>query len=49
MTRVAIALNIKGSWDDLQVVITKTTIEDFVKIVNKLNQFFSVRFAAEPF
>ncbi|CAI4230279.1 unnamed protein product [Auanema sp. JU1783] len=39
-SEVAVLLNINGSWRDLQIVINKNTIDDFMKIVNKLQTFF---------
>lgn len=41
VNRVNVALNLKFSWEDLQLAITRTTIDDFQKIVNKLKLFFT--------
>ncbi|VDM69607.1 unnamed protein product [Strongylus vulgaris] len=38
--RACVRLNVKGSWEDLQVVITRGTVDDIQKIVNKLKTFF---------
>ncbi|KAL6737884.1 hypothetical protein Aduo_011490 [Ancylostoma duodenale] len=38
--RACVRLNVKGSWDDLQVVITRGTVDDIQKIINKLKTFF---------
>lgn len=35
-------LNVKGSWEDLQLVITRCTVDDILKIINKLKTFFEV-------
>uniref|UniRef100_A0A0N4XPP3 FSA_C domain-containing protein n=1 Tax=Nippostrongylus brasiliensis TaxID=27835 RepID=A0A0N4XPP3_NIPBR len=41
--RACVLLNVKGSWDDLQLVITRCTVDDIQKIINKLKTFFEVR------
>ncbi|KHJ85177.1 hypothetical protein OESDEN_15102 [Oesophagostomum dentatum] len=38
--RACVRLNVKGSWDDLQIVITRNTVDDILKIANKLKTFF---------
>ncbi|KAJ1353026.1 hypothetical protein KIN20_009566 [Parelaphostrongylus tenuis] len=38
--RASVRLNVKGSWEDLQLVITRCTVDDILKIVNKLKTFF---------
>ncbi|ETN70263.1 hypothetical protein NECAME_04953, partial [Necator americanus] len=38
--RACVRLNVKGSWEDLQVVITRATVDDIQKIINKLKTFF---------
>ncbi|CAJ0604609.1 unnamed protein product [Cylicocyclus nassatus] len=38
--RACVRLNVRGSWEDLQVVITRNTVDDIQKIVNKLKTFF---------
>ncbi|PIO64311.1 hypothetical protein TELCIR_14066 [Teladorsagia circumcincta] len=38
--RACVRLNVKGSWEDLQLVITRCTVDDIQKIVNKLKTFF---------
>ncbi|EPB75014.1 hypothetical protein ANCCEY_05883 [Ancylostoma ceylanicum] len=38
--RACVRLNVKGSWEDLQVVITRGTVDDIQKIINKLKTFF---------
>ncbi|VDO69537.1 unnamed protein product [Heligmosomoides polygyrus] len=37
-----VLLNVKGSWEDLQLVITRCTVDDILKIINKLKTFFEV-------
>ncbi|XGW26571.1 hypothetical protein V3C99_007295 [Haemonchus contortus] len=39
-TRACVRLNVKGSWEDLQLVITRCTVDDIQKIINKLKTFF---------
>lgn len=46
-TRATVTLNVKGAWDDLQIVITRNTVDDFQKIVAKLQSFFQVSCAYE--
>ncbi|KAK6016010.1 hypothetical protein OSTOST_18511 [Ostertagia ostertagi] len=38
--RACVRLNVKGSWEDLQLVITRCTVDDIQKIINKLKTFF---------
>lgn len=38
--RACVLLNVKGSWEDLQLVITRCTVDDILKIINKLKTFF---------
>ncbi|VDM59518.1 unnamed protein product [Angiostrongylus costaricensis] len=35
-----VRLIVKGSWEDLQLVITRCTVDDILKIVSKLKTFF---------
>ncbi|KAF1770324.1 hypothetical protein GCK72_002142 [Caenorhabditis remanei] len=35
-----LGMEVKSAWDDLQVVITKTTVDDIAAIVNRLISFF---------
>lgn len=37
-------VNINGSWLDLQMIITKNTVDDMIKIGAKLILFFKVFF-----
>lgn len=36
------SLAVEGRWDDLQMVITRVTVDDCVKIGDKLVSFFQV-------
>ncbi|CAB3410727.1 unnamed protein product [Caenorhabditis bovis] len=36
----SLGINVKSSWKDLQMVITKTTVEDIIAIINRLVVFF---------
>ncbi|KAE9416671.1 hypothetical protein Angca_002636, partial [Angiostrongylus cantonensis] len=38
--RACVRLIVKGSWEDLQLVITRCTVDDILKIVSKLKIFF---------
>uniref|UniRef100_A0A158R4Y4 FSA_C domain-containing protein n=1 Tax=Syphacia muris TaxID=451379 RepID=A0A158R4Y4_9BILA len=40
INRVTVSLNMSCSFEDMQMVITKVTMEDFVKISDKLQSFF---------
>lgn len=35
-------VNINGSWSDFQMIITKNTVDDMIKIGTKLILFFKV-------
>ncbi|KHN73253.1 Uncharacterized protein Tcan_11964, partial [Toxocara canis] len=38
--RASVSVNLMGSWSDLQMVITKATVDDFIRIAHKLHSFF---------
>uniref|UniRef100_A0A0K0DNK6 FSA_C domain-containing protein n=1 Tax=Angiostrongylus cantonensis TaxID=6313 RepID=A0A0K0DNK6_ANGCA len=38
--RACVRLIVKGSWEDLQLVITRCTVDDILKIVSNLSKFF---------
>uniref|UniRef100_A0A0N5B9N6 FSA_C domain-containing protein n=1 Tax=Strongyloides papillosus TaxID=174720 RepID=A0A0N5B9N6_STREA len=42
-------VNIAGSWKDLQMIITKNTIGDFIKITSKLHNFFNEQLSSSRF
>ncbi|CEF63634.1 Fragile site-associated protein, C-terminal domain-containing protein [Strongyloides ratti] len=42
-------VNIAGAWKDLQMIITKNTIGDFIKITSKLHSFFNEQLSSSRF
>ena len=44
VTRASVFVHSNASWQDLSVVITRTTVTDFEKIVDKLKVFFDEQF-----
>ncbi|KAE9555244.1 hypothetical protein FO519_001495 [Halicephalobus sp. NKZ332] len=40
ITESTCLMNVKGSWTDLQTIITKATVDDMIKITKKLESFF---------
>lgn len=46
VNRVTVSVNLNCSWNDLQMIITKVTVNDFKKISDKLQSFFKVLFGS---
>ena len=44
VTRASVFVHSNASWQDLSVVVTRTTVTDFEKIVDKLKVFFDEQF-----
>jgi hypothetical protein len=44
ITRATVFVNANSGWHDLSLIITKTTVTDFTKIVAKLKAFFDEQF-----
>ena len=42
VTKAVICLHVMGAWEDLQMIIARSTIEDFIAIVQKLTQFLNI-------
>uniref|UniRef100_A0A0N4ZSK5 FSA_C domain-containing protein n=1 Tax=Parastrongyloides trichosuri TaxID=131310 RepID=A0A0N4ZSK5_PARTI len=42
-------VNLSGAWSDLQMIITKNTISDFIKITSKLHNFFNEQLSSSRF
>jgi hypothetical protein len=40
--RATVYVSVRGSWQNLQMVIARTTIDDFIKAFHKLQAFFMV-------
>uniref|UniRef100_F1KPJ4 Bridge-like lipid transfer protein family member 1 C-terminal domain-containing protein n=1 Tax=Ascaris suum TaxID=6253 RepID=F1KPJ4_ASCSU len=40
VVRASVSVNLMGSWSDLQMIITKATVDDFIRIAGKLHSFF---------
>uniref|UniRef100_A0A8L7TDP8 FSA_C domain-containing protein n=1 Tax=Brugia malayi TaxID=6279 RepID=A0A8L7TDP8_BRUMA len=40
VVKASVAVNITCSWSDLQLIITKVTVDDLIKIAQKLQSFF---------
>lgn len=46
VTESTCLINVAGSWTNLEMIITKMTVDDLTKIVKKLHAFFDVSFFA---